>query len=856
MRSEGNLFTCWLPDKTGPLAMFILRRIFSGIRLNAELNEVIEKLPDDAVIVYTSKTKSYFEFLCYYTRYMAARLPYPRLGFDCHVVIFQPLGRLLRIAFSQLHYFFGHLRFRDPYEAGFIQDEIRKGTTAFLPLMEKADFHRQFIKSKMDPISHLIDLQRTMTRPIFIVPKLIFFSKLPESSRPSLLDIFFGSHQQPGRLRRLWTLFNKPKTIFIEVSDPIDLKRYVTSEKNVDRSTNYLTSELRRKLLRQINAHRKSITGPTIKRPEEIKQELLTGEGLRQFMVTYAKRKGIGIFDTHREAMGYVDEIAAKYSPSFIDITHRILRYFLNTLFESVTFNADQVSEIKRSARKGPIIFMPAHKSHMDSLLLLYTLYDNHMPCPLTFAGKNLAFWPMGPLFRRGGAFFVRRSFKGAVFYAKVFSAYIHKVLKEGFNIAVYIEGTRSRSGKLLKPQLGMLSILLQAFFSGACQDLIFVPVFIAYDRIPDEGAYLHEISGGKKSPESFRQMLKAKAIFQNRYGSVHIHFGHPFSLMDIMNGQGTADVQISSKQQNTLCRQIGVRVMNTIDRNAVVTPQSLVAGALLVGGKEVISRTEIGFRIEASTNLLFAQNTCLSEPLSGNYAYSVENTLHYYQRRKFIQRAISKTTGQMGADGFRIIESRRNALDYYKNTCICHFVAPAFTAVAILEKDAFQFSASNLHEPYRHLQNLFCEEFTPDAIQPPAFIVRKTVKAFIDNAILVPHPILPDTYNLSSEGLRKLIFFAGYIEPLLESYRTALVYFSKNRRNQHHKPRILKKMLSIGNRMLRQGEIRLKESVSKANYDNAVTFFSKNGVRGSEDEERIWTWNNAITRYLNLLSR
>ena len=149
-----------------------------------------------------------------------------------------------------------------------------------------------------------------------------------------------------------------------------------------------------------------------------------------------------------------------------------------------------------------------------------------------------------------------------------------------------------------------------------------------------------------------------------------------------------------------------------------------------------------------------------------------------------------------------------------------------------------------------------FAKEFTPDAIHPPAFIVRKTVKAFIDNAILVPHPILPDTYNLSSEGLRKLIFFAGYIEPLFESYRTALVYFSRNRRDHHHKSKKPKKMLSIGNRMLRQGEIRLKESISKANYDNAVTFFSKNGVRGSEDEERIWAWNDAITKYLNLLSR
>jgi glycerol-3-phosphate O-acyltransferase len=114
----------------------------------------------------------------------------------------------------------------------------------------------------------------------------------------------------------------------------------------------------------------------------------------------------------------------------------------------------------------------------------------------------------------------------------------------------------------------------------------------------------------------------------------------------------------------------------------------------------------------------------------------------------------------------------------------------------------------------------------------------------------------MPDTYNLSSEGFRKLVFFAGYIEPFLESYRTALVYFSKNRRNHHDRSKMLKKMLNIGNRMLRQGEIRLRESISKANYDNAINFFTKNGIRGSEDEEEIRRWNDTLQRYQNLILR
>jgi glycerol-3-phosphate O-acyltransferase len=492
----------------------------------------------------------------------------------------------------------------------------------------------------------------------------------------------------------------------------------------------------------------------------------------------------------------------------------------------------------------------------MDSLLLSFTLYENHMPCPHVFAGKNLAFWPMAPLFRRVGAFFVRRSFKGAVFYAKVFSAYIFKVLQEGFNIAVYIEGTRSRSGKLLQPQLGMLSILLHAFFEGACKDLIIVPVFIAYDRIPDEGSYLNEISGGKKSPESFRQMLKAKRILKNRYGKVHLNFGRPLALNDILAEQRLTGADLSSKQLNDLCRDIGARVMNAIDRQTVVTPQSLVAGALLSGGREIVSRKELAFRCEVSMNLLGAQGACLADTLADGYPSAVENALYYYRGRKFIQWLDGQTKDHSQPDACRIAENRRNALDYYKNISICQFVSPAFTALAILEKDAFQFSAADLHDTYRRLQDLFCTEFNPDPVHPPAYIVRKTVKAFIDNAILVPHPVMPDTYNLSSEGFRKLVFFAGYIEPFLESYRTSLVYFAKNRRSRHPKAKMLKKMLAIGNRMIRQGEIRLKESISKANYDNAIDFFAKNGVRGSEDEENVRRWNDTLVRYQNLISR
>ena len=848
--------TCYLPKRIGTLTFLFLRRLYSGIQINPELQATLKELPDQAAIVYVAKNKSNFEFLFTYARYRQVGLPFPQLGFDCKVRIWQPVSRLARIFWAQAKSLVREFQWRDPYQSGYIREKIENGTTAFLPLLEKSDFQRSFIKSKTDPIRHLIDIQRTMERPICLIPQVLFFSKKPAAIRPTLLDIFFGSPQKPGRWRRLFTLFYRPGNTFLEIGDPVNLKQFIDLPLHKDRGDAALALKLRRTLINQINATRKSITGPSTKTPEELRHELLTGEELRKFMVSQAKRRKTSIYEIHREAMGYVDEIAANYSPSFIGIAHRLLKRFLPMIFESMTFNREMLTRVKRLSRKSPIVFVPAHKSHMDSLLLLYTLFDNHMPCPNTFAGINLAFWPMGPLFRKGGAFFVRRSFKGAVFYAKVFSAYIFQLLKEGFNINVYIEGTRSRSGKLLQPQLGMLNILLNAFFEKACPNLTFVPVFISYDRIPDENSYLHEISGGKKTPENFRQMLKAKALFKNRYGSVHINFGEPLDLNEILVEKGLNDQEISSKQKNQLCRDLGERLMNAIDRQSVVTPQSLIAGALLSGGKEILGSDELSLRIDATLSLLTTQGACLSDSLSQGHERAVNGALRHYRGRKFIQEIHQAPTASTQQKAWRVLENRRNALDYYKNISICHFVPLAFTALAVLGKDAFQFSATDLHDTYRNLQVLFSEEFNADPEHPPAFIVRKTVKAFIDNAILIPHPVMPDTYNLSSEGYRKLVFLAGYIEPFLESYRTALVYFSKYRRGQHDRSKMLKKMLSTGSRMLRQREIRLGESISKANYDNALNFFAKQGVRGSEDEEKIREWMEVLVKYQRLISR
>ena len=238
-------------------------------------------------------------------------------------------------------------------------------------------------------------------------------------------------------------------------------------------------------------------------------------------MTHYAKNKKSPIYKIHKEADEYIDEIAANFNLSMIKILEVIVRWMINLMFDGVMMNESVLNKIKFMSLKGPLILIPCHKSHIDYLILSYILYQNNMQCPHIAAGKNLSFWPLGPIFRRCGAFFIRRTFRGAVLYSKIFAEYVHKMLEEGFNIEFFIEGTRSRTGKLISPKLGFLSILLNAYKNGACYDLIFVPVYVGYDRVLEESSYLKELEGEQKKSEDLSQLIKARKFLKKRYGKI-----------------------------------------------------------------------------------------------------------------------------------------------------------------------------------------------------------------------------------------------------------------------------------------------------------------------------------------------
>ncbi|MGD2271134.1 MAG: 1-acyl-sn-glycerol-3-phosphate acyltransferase [Desulfobacterales bacterium] len=849
-----NHYSCFLSGKSAWFSTALLKLFYSGIKFENDQFNVVKNIPPDAILVYLNKHKSKFEYIFFHTRYKQKRLPHPQIGFDYRVFIWQRVSRMFKIILANVDFFFQSFSLPDPYSSGYIKKQLLSGCPAFLSLVEKGGFYRRFVKSKMDPIRYLIEIQKTIDRPIFIVPHLMFFSKDPIRSNPTLIDILFGVEDRPGILRRLITLIKKPGKVFVEVSEPLNLKQFLEQQDISKQSAAQQTTTIRRHLLRQLNRHRQSITGPVLKSREELKESILTNQRFFEFMENYSKSREIPMPEVRKKADAYIDEIAANYSSGLIKVASLFVGWILKTMFDGVTVNHEEVNRIKAMSQKGPLILVPSHKSHIDYLLLSYLLYHHNMPCPHIAAGKNLAFWPLGPLFRKGGAFFIRRSFRGAVLYSKVFTEYIYKLLEEGFNIEFFIEGGRSRTGKLILPKLGLLSILLDAYKAGVCQDMIFVPIYIGYDWVLEESSYVHELEGGQKKPENFWQVLNARRFLKKRYGKIYVQFHEALSLNDILQQQGCRLAEMKSKEKNAFCRNLGHRIINSINKQTVITPHGLVASALLNFTKKRFSYEHLKSQVCTYLKYLNAQGAALSDTLIIDQDYAIRNAFETCMQRKFIEPVPQAKENPVPETKYKIIENRRPTLEYYKNNCVSFFIPAAFTALEILNKDAFQFSGTDLHRGYAFLQELFKNEFAYDSELTPEYYVRKSLKSFIDDAIIIPHQTLPDTYNVTSAGFRKLTLYSRFLKTYFESYWVVLSFFMHHHQNSLEPKERLKKIEIRGNRMHKRNEIERKEALSKVTYQNAVDFFISRGIKGAEDTEKFAIYDEAINRYLNRL--
>ncbi len=204
-----------------------------------------------------------------------------------------------------------------------------------------------------------------------------------------------------------------------------------------------------------------------------------------------------------------MEEIAANFSYEMIRLTDRILGFTWNRLYQGINVhNAERVRQLAHDGHE--IVYVPCHRSHMDYMLLSYVLYHQGLVPPHIAAGINLNFWPAGPIFRRLGAFFIRRTFKGNKLYSTVFREYLGELFSRGYSVEYFVEGGRSRTGRLLDPKTGTLSMTIQAMLRGGTRPITLVPIYIGYEHVMEVGTYAKELRGATKEKRVCRKCCVA----------------------------------------------------------------------------------------------------------------------------------------------------------------------------------------------------------------------------------------------------------------------------------------------------------------------------------------------------------
>src|SRR5262249_55366447 len=346
-----------------------------------------------------------------------------------------------------------------------------------------------------------------------------------------------------------------------------------------------LSRRLRWELSGRIEGERSVVLGPPRKPARRLIREIMRSRRLIAEVGEIAAREGITPDEVRKRVSRYLKEIAADIRSWTLRLIRPMLGYVWNRIYDGIDIDRAGLDKVREAARRGPLILCPSHKSHVDYLVLSYVFNVEGLAVPHIAAGANLSFWPLGFLFRRGGAFFLRRTFKGNPLYAATFRAYVRKLVDERVAIEFFIEGGRSRTGKLLGPKLGLLGMICEAAKARESRLPQVVPISILYEKVIEEKSYADELGGGEKKEESVGGLLGARKVLTRRYGRVDIQFDEPFDLIDAL-GEVPDDAALRAA-----VRRVSHRIMYGITRVTAVSPSALWAAALLAPGTRAVSR-------------------------------------------------------------------------------------------------------------------------------------------------------------------------------------------------------------------------------------------------------------------------
>ncbi|MFZ5757143.1 MAG: glycerol-3-phosphate 1-O-acyltransferase PlsB [Pseudomonadota bacterium] len=534
-------------------------------------------------------------------------------------------------------------------------------------------------------IEHLVAaVERDSTLDVQIVPVSVYWGRRPDREKSLIRILLSDTWSASGMIKKMFMILINGRQTYIQFSKPVSLRELVAEQLGEERTSRKLGRVLRVHFRRE----REAMIGPDLSHRRTLLDALIAAPAVKEAIQQDAREKDITVEESTEKAWEYANEIASDYSHTVIRFLEVVLTWLWERLYAGV--EVGHVGHLTDVAKSHEIVYVPCHRSHIDYLLLSYIIYKHGMVPPHIAAGINLNMPVVGPILRRGGAFFMRRSFKGNPLYSAVFYEYLHSMFARGFAVEYFIEGGRSRTGRLLQPRAGMLAMTVRSFLRDTSKPIAFVPVYIGYERILESGSYVEELHGKQKKKESLGGFFETVArLFgraeklSDRFGKVHVNFGDPIDLGPFLDTyapewrEGGFSEEATASWLPPVVEKLARTVNRRINDAADVNPVNLLSLALLATPKRVMDedslRTQLALYQKLLADLQYGPNITVT-------AMTPDEMIAHGEKMKILQRYRQPLGDLLWLD-----DAASVTLTYFRNNVLHLFALPSLVANLLL---------------------------------------------------------------------------------------------------------------------------------------------------------------------------
>ena len=706
-------------------------------------------------------------------------------------------------------------------------DQVIRGSCLFLQ-KRKGWWDRSNKLPRHDrALETLLELQRRHPEtPVQLVPVSVFWGRNPGKEN-SFLRLLFTDIEEAGRFWKAIIILLQGRQCFVQFGRPVELDSVIREGVTAPTAAHKLSRILRVHFSRQWTA----AMGPSTSTRRELARGIVASDPVQEAIRREARTAKISEAKARDRARAYVREIAADYKYT----TVRWLSFLLTRLWTRIYngVHVDHIDQVRDLAKDHEIIYVPCHRSHIDYLLLSYLLYYEGLVPPHIAAGINLNFWPVGGVLRKGGAFFLRRSFSGNKLYTAVFNEYLYRLFNKGISVEFFPEGGRSRTGRLLPPKTGMLAMTLQSMLRGVKRPIAFVPVYIGYERLFEGKSYLNELRGKSKQQESMGQLLGVRKALKRDFGQVYVNFGEPVRLADYLDTaepgwrEDFASDDLKPAWLPGQVDSIASLINQRINAAACLNAISLVSLILLGTPKRALTRRELVAQLDTCLKL------ARKAPFSGQ-VYVPAGSGEQLLGEAFKLGMVSQARDPMGDIVF-IEGDEAILMTYYSNNILHLFALPSIMACCFERNECC--TAAQLAERIEPLYPLLrAELYLHWHREQLAGRITELAVAMADDGLLER---IDDKYcrpDGNSEAWGRLVLLGKAMQPALQRYAITFALLQSRGQERVHRAELERDSQRLAERISALYGINAPEFSDKTLFRSVTRVLKEEGLAIHEE--------------------